>query len=304
MMNAEPLLSTDLPTLRLWRRGKVRDVYDLGTELLFVATDRISAYDVIMDQPIPGKGEILTSMSLYWFDRLADIVPNHLVTADVDRFPEECIPYRDILAGRSMLVRKTTPLPIECVARGYLAGSGWKEYQAGRTVCGVPLPDGLLQSSRLPEPIFTPATKAAEGEHDVNISYEQAEAMVGSDLARQARDRTLELYRRASAIAEERGLIIADTKFEFGVDESGELILIDEVLTPDSSRFWLASSWKPGSEQQNFDKQFLRDYLDSIDWDRTPPPPTLPEIVLEGTAARYREALERLTGIASTGRSD
>lgn len=302
-MNVEPVLTTDLPDLKLWRRGKVRDVYDLGTALLFVATDRISAYDVIMDQPIPGKGEILTTMSLFWFQRLADVVPNHLITADVDLFPDVCAPYRTILAGRSMLVRKTSPLPIECVARGYLAGSGWKEYQLGRSVCGVPLPEGMEQSGRLPEPIFTPATKAEEG-HDLNISYEAAVDLVGAQVAQRARDYTLELYRRASAIAEARGLIIADTKFEFGVDESGELILIDEVLTPDSSRFWLASAWKAGSEQQNFDKQFLRDYLESIEWNKTPPPPTLPDFVLEGTAARYREALERLTGIASTAPSD
>lgn len=302
-MNTETLLATDLPTLTLWRRGKVRDVYDLGSELLFVATDRISAYDVIMDQAIPGKGEILTTMSLFWFERLGDVAPNHLLTADVDRFPTECAPYRDILAGRAMLVRKTSPLPIECVARGYLAGSGWKEYQTAHAVCGVPLPAGLLQSSRLPEPIFTPATKAEEG-HDLNISYLDAEEMVGPEIAGRARDLTLDLYRRASAIAEERGLIIADTKFEFGVDSKGALILIDEVLTPDSSRFWLSSAWSAGREQQNFDKQYLRDYLESVEWDKAPPPPTLPEAVIKGTAARYREALERLTGIAIPDRSD
>jgi phosphoribosylaminoimidazole-succinocarboxamide synthase len=287
------LYSTNFPTLKLWRRGKVRDVYDLGESLLFVATDRISAYDVIMDQPIPGKGIILTSVSLFWFRLLEDIVPNHLITADVDDYPIECAPYREQLLGRSMLVRKTRPLPIECVARGYLAGSGWKEYRSNGTVCGNRLPEGLLLSSRLPGPIFTPATKAEEG-HDENITFEQAAAIVGRETAEEARRLTLALYEKASRIAESRGIIIADTKFEFGHDSSGRLILIDEALTPDSSRFWLAASYRPGSEQQNFDKQYLRDYLESLDWDKTPPPPTLPESVIQGTAAKYREALERL----------
>ncbi|MCC7438146.1 MAG: phosphoribosylaminoimidazolesuccinocarboxamide synthase [Armatimonadetes bacterium] len=292
-MTTTAILSTDYPTLRLWRRGKVRDVYDLGHALLFVATDRISAYDVIMDQPIPGKGAILTAFSLFWFQQLKDIVPNHLVTADVDQYPAECAPYREELRGRSMLVRKTTPLAIECVARGYLAGSGWKEYQSSRTVCGVPLPEGLMQSSRLPEPIFTPATKAEEG-HDINITFQEAAQIVGSDVATQARNLTLQLYSAAAAIAEERGIIIADTKFEFGHDEHGQLILIDEALTPDSSRFWLASAWQPGKETQNFDKQYLRDYLESTGWDKTPPPPPLPDEVIDGTTAKYQEALARL----------
>ncbi len=291
---ADPILYTDFPTLNLWRRGKVRDVYDLGEHLLFVASDRISAYDVIMEQGIPGKGEILTATSIFWFDRLRDVVPNHLITADVDQFPEECTPYREQLRGRSMLVMKTQPLAIECVARGYLAGSGWKEYQSGRNVCGNPLPEGLELSSRLPEPIFTPATKAEEG-HDINITFEQAADIVGRETAEEARRLTLELYRRAAEIAEDRGIIIADTKFEFGHDASGRLILIDEALTPDSSRFWLASAYRPGSEQQNFDKQFLRDYLESVDWDKNPPAPHLPGEVIEGTARKYREALERLT---------
>jgi len=291
---ADPILYTDFPTLNLWRRGKVRDVYDLGEHLLFVASDRISAYDVIMEQGIPGKGEILTATSLFWFDRLRDVVPNHLVTADVDQFPEECAPYREQLRGRSMLVMKTQPLAIECVARGYLAGSGWKEYQVSRSVCGNPLPEGLELSSRLPEPIFTPATKAEEG-HDINITFEQAAEIVGRATAEEARRLTLELYSRAAEIAEDRGIIIADTKFEFGHDASGRLILIDEALTPDSSRFWLASAYRPGSEQQNFDKQFLRDYLESVGWDKNPPAPHLPEDVIEGTATKYREALQRLT---------
>jgi phosphoribosylaminoimidazole-succinocarboxamide synthase len=292
-MTETALYTTDFPTLTLWRRGKVRDVYDLGDTLLFVATDRMSAYDVIMDQPIPGKGIVLTSMSLFWFRELQEIMPNHLITADVEQYPEECRQYADDLRGRSMLVRKTQPLAIECVARGYLAGSGWKEYRNSGMVCGVPLPDGLVQSSRLPEPIFTPATKAEEG-HDENITFEQASKIVGAETAAEARRLTLALYSRAAAIAESKGIIIADTKFEFGHDDNGRLILIDEALTPDSSRFWLASAYQPGQEQQNFDKQYLRDYLESLDWDKTPPPPELPESVIEGTAARYREALERL----------
>jgi len=294
-MTEPALFSTSFPTLDLWRRGKVRDVYDLGDTLLFVASDRISAYDVIMDQPIPGKGKILTALSLFWFDRLKEIVPNHLLTADVDLYPESCRPYADQLRGRSMLVRKTRPLPIECVARGYLAGSGWKEYKASGTVCGNSLPPGLTISDRLPEPIFTPATKAEEG-HDINITFDQSVEIVGRETAERARELTLALYSTAARIAEGRGIIIADTKFEFGYDDGGELILIDEALTPDSSRFWLASAYAPGSEQQNFDKQFLRDYLESLDWDKTPPPPPLPDEVIEATAAKYREALERLTG--------
>lgn len=294
-MTNEAISSTDFPTLNLWRRGKVRDVYDLGDTLLFVATDRISAYDVIMTEPIPGKGKILTALSLFWFEQLEDVVPNHLITADVDQYPASCLPYAEDLRGRSMLVKKTSPLPIECVARGYLAGSGWKEYRASKTICGVPLPDGLVESSRLPEPIFTPATKAEEG-HDENISFERAAELVGTETAELARELTLELYRRAATIAEERGIIIADTKFEFGLDADGRLILIDEVLTPDSSRFWLAAGYAPGREQQNFDKQFLRDYLDSVSWNRMPPPPRLPADVIEATAAKYREALERIAG--------
>jgi phosphoribosylaminoimidazole-succinocarboxamide synthase len=293
MINA--LHTTDFPTLTLWRRGKVRDVYDLGDRLLIVATDRISAYDVVMSEAIPGKGRILTALSLYWFERLRDIVPDHLISTDVDTFPEECLPYREILRGRSMLVRKTDPFPIECVARGYLAGSGWKEYQATRTVCGVPLPEGLVESSRLPSPIFTPATKAEEG-HDENIPFEEAARIVGEATARQLRELTLAVYDRAAGIAESEGIIIADTKLEFGRDADGRIILIDEVLTPDSSRFWLASAWAPGRAQENFDKQFLRDYLESTGWGKVPPPPPLPPAVIEGTAERYREAFARLTG--------
>ncbi|HVK39728.1 MAG TPA: phosphoribosylaminoimidazolesuccinocarboxamide synthase [Candidatus Kapabacteria bacterium] len=296
-MPTQALHTTDFPDLKLWRRGKVRDVYDLGESLLFVATDRISAYDVVMAEAIPGKGEILTAMSLFWFEQLRGIVPNHLITADVDLFPAECRRHADVLRGRSMLVNKTRPLPIECVARGYLAGSGWAEYRASRTVCGIELPEGLVESSRLPEPIFTPATKAEEG-HDMNISYDEAAALVGEDTAARVRELTLAIYRMASKVAEQRGIIIADTKFEFGIDEAGgELILIDEVLTPDSSRFWLSAAYEPGHEQQGFDKQYLRDYLASSGWNKTPPPPSLPQEVIDGTARRYREALERLLGV-------
>lgn len=285
--------TTDFPDLNLWRRGKVRDVYDMEEELLIVATDRISAYDVIMDQPIPGKGIILTSISLWWFRQLEDIVPNHLVTADVDQYPEQCRQYRDQLEGRSMIVKKTTPYPVECVARGYLAGSGWREYQENGGVCGVGLPEGLHRADKLPKAIFTPATKAEEG-HDENITLEQAAEVVGRETIERLRDLTLRIYEHGSDIAAQRGIIIADTKFEFGYDKNGEIILIDEVLTPDSSRFWLAEEYAPGKEPINFDKQYLRDWLDTLDWDKTPPPPTLPEEVIRGTAERYEEALTML----------
>lgn len=287
---------TNFPDLQLFRRGKVRDVYDLGNNLLMVATDRISAFDVIMDEPVPGKGEILTALSLFWFDKTKDIVPNHLLASNVEDYNDErCRAYAEQLRGRSMLVKKTSPLPIECVVRGYLAGSGWKEYQQSRTVCGLPLPDGLVESSKLPEPIFTPATKAEEG-HDENISFEQAAALCGEELARDAREKSIALYTAAATYAMSRGIILADTKFEFGVDETGNLILIDEALTPDSSRYWLRELYKPGESQYNFDKQVLRDYLETLDWNKQYPPPPLPEEIIQKTYAKYREALERLTG--------
>lgn len=289
--------TTEFPDLNLWRRGKVRDVYDMGNELLIVATDRISAYDVIMDQPIPGKGIILTALSLWWFDRLKDIVPNHLIASNVDDYPEVCRQYRDQLEGRSMLVKKTAPYPVECVARGYLAGSGWREYQEGGSVCGVELPEGLRRADRLPETIFTPATKAEEG-HDENITFERGAEIVGGETMERLRDLTIAIYEHGSRIAAERGIIIADTKFEFGLDDNGVITLIDEVLTPDSSRFWLAAEYAPGKEPVNFDKQYLRDWLDTLDWDKNPPPPTLPEEVIRGTAERYEEALSLLTGAA------
>ncbi len=284
-----------MPDLSLWRRGKVRDVYDLGDHLLMVATDRISAYDVIMDQPIPGKGAILTDISVWWFEKLREIVPNHLIATDVDDYPEVCEQYRDQLEGRSMLVEKTDPLPVECVARGYLAGSGFREYQADRTVCGVPLPEGLGSGSRLPRPIYTPATKAEEG-HDENITFEQSAEILGEETAQQVRSLTLDLYRLGSELAATKGIIIADTKFEFGRRKDGELILIDEALTPDSSRFGLASEYREGSEPVNFDKQYLRDWLESSDWDKSPPPPTLRDEVIAGTLQRYVEARDRLFG--------
>jgi phosphoribosylaminoimidazole-succinocarboxamide synthase len=290
----QAVYSTDFPTLKVFRRGKVRDVYDLGSTLLMVASDRISAFDVIMADPVPNKGAMLTSISLFWFARTQHIVRNHLLASRVSDYPAECQPYADVLEGRSMLVRKTTPLPVECVVRGYLAGSGWKEYLSSQTVCGIPLPAGLQESSKLPEPIFTPATKAETG-HDENISFEAAAAIIGTERAEHVKRLSLELYTFAAHYAAERGILLADTKFEFGVDEAGEVILIDEALTPDSSRFWLASHWQPGKPQMNFDKQVLRDYLETLDWNKQPPPPPLPNEIVERTAAKYREALERLT---------
>lgn len=277
------------------RRGKVRDVYDLGDSLLIVATDRISAYDVVMPNGIPDKGKILTAISLFWFERFGREFENHLIASDVAKYPANVQPYRDQLEGRSMLVRKAKVVPIECVARGYLAGSGWKEYQKTQTVCGIKLPAGLKQCDKLPQPIFTPATKEESG-HDINISYEEMVRRVGEPLARPLRERTLSLYTQAADYARGRGVIIADTKFEFGQLPDGRLILIDEVLTPDSSRFWPADQYSPGKDQPSFDKQFVRNYLEAQPWDKTPPAPELPPDVVEGTRLRYLEAYERLTG--------
>lgn len=289
------LLSTNLGSIPLLGRGKVRDLYAVGDALLLVATDRISAFDHVLGSPIPGKGRILTQISLFWFDLLADVVPNHLITADVAQFPAELQPFRDQLEGRSMLVRRARMFPVECVARGYLAGSGWKEYQSTRTVCGIPLPDGLLDGSRLPEPIFTPATKSQDGSHDENISFAETESVLGPEIAAELRRLTLALYGKAAAHAESRGLILADTKFEFGLVDSS-IVLADEVLTPDSSRFWQASDWQPGGPQPSFDKQFVRDYLERIQWNKQAPAPSLPEDVIERTLAKYTEAFRRLTG--------
>jgi phosphoribosylaminoimidazole-succinocarboxamide synthase len=273
-------------------RGKVRDIYDAGDKLLIVATDRLSAFDVILPTPIPDKGRVLTRLSLFWFDLLRDVIPNHVLSAT--EFPAPFDTYRDELAGRSMLVRKTEPLPIECVVRGYVSGSGWKDYRATGKICDIALPAGLQESDRLPEPIFTPATKAATG-HDENISFERAASLIGGERARQVRDVSLEIYRRAAAYAEPRGILLADTKFEFGLLRN-ELIWIDEALTPDSSRFWPAASYKPGGPQPSFDKQFVRDYLESIRWPKTPPGPELPSDVVAATRSKYREAYHILTG--------
>lgn len=289
------LLSTSLGTTPLLGRGKVRDLYAVDGALLLVATDRISAFDHVLGSGIPGKGRILTQISLFWFDLLKQIVPNHLITADVNEFPAKLQPYREQLEGRSMLVKRARMFPVECVARGYLAGSGWKEYKAQGTVCQIPLPAGLQDGSRLPEPVFTPATKSEGGVHDENISFEATEKLLGAEDASELRRLTLAIYRRATAHAEQHGLILADTKFEFGRTEEG-IILADEVLTPDSSRFWEASAWKPGGAQPSFDKQFVRDYLESIHWNKQAPAPELPDEVVERTQQKYLEAFRRLTG--------
>ncbi|MGH7213853.1 MAG: phosphoribosylaminoimidazolesuccinocarboxamide synthase [Tepidisphaeraceae bacterium] len=289
----DALLRTDLPFPK--RSGKVRDVYDLGDALLIVATDRISAFDVIMPNGIPGKGKILTALSLFWFQKFADRFENHLLETDVAKYPPIVQPHAADLRGRSMLVKKAIVVPIECVARGYLAGSGWKEYRQNGTVCGVRLPPGLRQCERLPEPIFTPATKAESG-HDLNIGFEEMTTIVGADVASELRRRTLSLYTLAADYARQKGIIIADTKFEFGRLPDGKLILIDEVLTPDSSRFWPADEYEPGHEQPSFDKQFVRNWLEAQPWDKTPPAPKLPAEVVAGTRQRYLEAYERLTG--------
>jgi phosphoribosylaminoimidazole-succinocarboxamide synthase len=295
-MANEPLLTLDLPGIRKLKSGKVREVFDLGEHLLFVASDRISAFDCVMPNGIPRKGEVLTQISHFWFDQTASLVPNHRVGGTHSPLPAELQPFAQALAKRFMIVKKAQPLAIECIVRGYLSGSGWKEYKAKQTVCGVVLPASLKESSELPQPLFTPSTKAEQG-HDENISFEQAAKIVGVDLATQARDLSLKIYTHAREHARRRGIIIADTKFEFGVYQ-GKLILIDEVLTPDSSRFWPADQYQPGKGQPSFDKQFVRDYLESLDWDKTPPAPALPPEVVAKTQAKYLDAYERLTGKA------
>ncbi len=289
------LLTTHLGTTPLLGRGKVRDLYAIGDTLLLVATDRISAFDHVLGTGIPGKGKILTQISLFWFELLEDLAPNHLITAEVSEFPRELEPYADQLEGRSMLVKRATMFPVECVARGYLAGSGWKEYKTAGTMCGIALPGGLLEGSRLPEAEFTPATKSQDGAHDENISFNQTEALVGKADAAELRRLTLDLYGKASQHAAACGLILADTKFEFGKTSAG-IILADEVLTPDSSRFWEGSAWKPGGAQASFDKQYVRDYLESIHWNKQAPAPGLPDQVVERTQGKYLEAFRRLTG--------
>jgi phosphoribosylaminoimidazole-succinocarboxamide synthase len=293
---SHPVLQTDFPGLNLIARGKVRDIYDLGDALLMVTSDRISAFDVIMNEPIPDKGFVLTQISAFWFRQVEDIVKNHIISTDADDYPAACRPYAGALAGRSMLVKKAKPLPAECIVRGYVSGSGWKDYQANGSICGIKLPAGLLESDQLPEPIFTPSTKAELGTHDENISFERMANVCGRELAEQARDYTIRIYTRARDLAARKGIIIADTKFEFGVYE-GELIIIDECMTPDSSRFWPKDLYQPGGAQQSFDKQFLRDYLETLDWGKTAPAPPLPAEIVEKTAEKYREALFRITGI-------
>jgi phosphoribosylaminoimidazole-succinocarboxamide synthase len=294
-MTEPVVLKTECPDLTLYARGKVRDIYDFGDRLLLVATDRISAFDVVLPTGIPGKGRVLTALSAFWFHLTADLVPNHLVATEVDAFPAACRPYREMLEGRSMLVKKTQPLSIECIVRGYLSGSGWAEYQKTGTVSGIPLPAGLLESCRLDPALFTPSTKAEQGEHDVNITFSEAADRLGVELAERVRTLSLALYERARTYALERGIIIADTKFEFGLLD-GNLILIDEVLTPDSSRFWPCDTYAPGRSQPSFDKQFVRDYLKSISWEMQEPGPELPPEIVERTHAKYQEALTRLTG--------
>lgn len=289
------LLTTNLGPTPLIRQGKVRDLYAVENSLLMVATDRISAFDHVLGTGIPGKGKILTQISLFWFQFLSSLVPNHLITANVADYPTSLHPYADQLEGRSMLVKQAAMFPIECVARGYLSGSGWKEYKAGGAVCGIPLPPGLLEGSRLPSPIYTPATKSQDGAHDENISFAQTQTVLGPAEAAELRRLTLEIYQRAARHAESCGLILADTKFEFGRAPEG-VILADEVLTPDSSRFWEAEAWKPGGAQPSFDKQFVRDYLESIHWNKQAPAPSLPDDVVERTQAKYLEAFRRLTG--------
>jgi phosphoribosylaminoimidazole-succinocarboxamide synthase len=295
-MNYEPILQIDLPGIPKVKSGKVREMFDLGDRLLLVATDRISAFDVIMPNGIPRKGEVLTQISHFWFEKFSAFQPNHLLAGAGDPLPANLQRFAPTLERRSMIVRKAKPLPIECVVRGYLAGSGWKEYKQSQTVCGIKLPAGLTESAELPEPLFTPATKADTG-HDENIAFAEAEKIAGAQIARQARDASLKLYSTARDYARQRGIIIADTKFEFGLCD-GKMILIDEVLTPDSSRFWPADQYQPGRGQPSFDKQFVRDYLETLQWDKTPPAPALPPQVVSKTMEKYLEAYQRLTGKA------
>lgn len=291
------MLQSNFPLLGTPKVGKVRDNYDLGENLLMVATDRISAFDVILPNGIPHKGKVLTMISALWLKKLAGIVPNHLISCDPNQYPAVCRPYADELCGRSMLVKKVTPLPVECIVRGYLAGSGWKSYQKNKTVCGIKLPDGLLESSELPADLFTPSTKAEAGTHDENISFEQMEAIVGSSVAATVKTLSLRLYCRARESAKQVGIIIADTKFEFGLDGYGDVVLIDEILTPDSSRFWPIDGYAPGGPQPSFDKQFVRDYLESIGWNKRPPAPVLPEEVVKKTSKKYLEAYRRFAWV-------
>ncbi|MFA5104216.1 MAG: phosphoribosylaminoimidazolesuccinocarboxamide synthase [Candidatus Margulisiibacteriota bacterium] len=288
------VFQTDFKDLVLAGRGKVRDIYDLGDSLLIVATDRLSAFDVVLPDPIPRKGEVLTKISRFWFDRLKDVIDNHIISTDIDKYPEICLKYKSDIEGRSMLVKKAKPLPIECIVRGYISGSGWKDYQKTGKISGIMLPAGLLESQKLPEPIFTPTTKEEVGTHDQTIDFEETKKMTGPDIAEKVRSAAVALYKKASLIADKKGIIIADTKFEFGLF-NGKLILIDEALTPDSSRFWPKDDYAIGRGQKSFDKQYVRDYLLSIKWDQKPPAPKLPEEVIKRTSEKYVEALEKLT---------
>jgi len=297
MVTAQVVLETNLEGIRLFKRGKVRDVYDLGPHLLIVATDRISAFDVVLPTGIPRKGAVLTGLSTFWFSMMKDVVPGHLISSDVDQIIRQypaLRPHRSVLAGRSMLVKKAQVVPIECVVRSYLAGSGWKEYRKSQSVCGVPLPAGLKESQELPEPIFTPATKEESG-HDINISEAEMAKRVGAPLTQRLKAASLSIYKRARDYARSRGIIIADTKFEFG-QEGSQILLVDEVLTPDSSRFWPVEGYAPGRSPASFDKQFVRDYLETLSWDKTPPGPDLPEEIVQKTSAKYLQALTQLTG--------
>jgi len=291
---SQPVMRTGFSELKLLARGKVRDIYDLGDKLLLVASDRISAFDVVMNEPIPGKGRILTTISAFWFHQMTDIIGNHLISTDVSEFPSVCQPFADVLEGRSMLVKKARPLPVECIVRGYISGSAWKEYQNTGSICGIKLPAGMKESERLAEPIFTPSTKGEVGTHDENISFDKMVELCGPVLADQARAATLKIYARARGVADEKGMIIADTKFEFGTLDD-KLIIIDECLTPDSSRFWPKKTYQPGRPQPSFDKQFLRDYLEKLDWNKAAPPPPLPEGIIKKTAEMYQKALVQLT---------
>jgi len=291
----EPVFTTEFEGIHLADRGKVRDIYDFGDQLLIVATDRLSAFDVVLPTPIPDKGRVLTQISAYWFSRTSSIVANHLVSVSPGDYPDQARPYAEQLAGRSMLVRRAEPLPVECVVRGYLGGSGWKEYQQESSISGIQLPPGLRLSDKLSEPVFTPATKAERGTHDENISFETTKSIIGTELAHKVRDLSLEVYLKGSEEAAQKGIIIADTKFEFGLVD-GELLLIDELLTPDSSRFWPAESYAPGISQESLDKQYVRNYLETLDWDKTDPGPELPDEVVEETSRRYRKIFEWLTG--------
>ncbi len=290
-----PISETDFPELKLLKRGKVRDVYDLGEPLLMVATDRISAFDVVMPDPVPDKGIILTQISLFWFDIMQSLIQNHVIAKDVEQYPEVCRPYADVLQGRSMLVKKAQPLPIECIVRGYISGSGWKEYTNSGSICGIKLPAGLQESQQLPEAIFTPSTKAELGEHDINIDFTEAANLIGKAKAEKIRDLSVSIYKKGAALADQKGIIIADTKFEFG-SIGDDIILIDEILTPDSSRFWPKESYRPGGPQKSYDKQYVRDYLNTLDWDKKAPGPALPEEVIANTRQKYLDALTQLSG--------